>query len=272
VQGVFVVPGEGLDIAALADDPGRRFDLAPAAGAAVERGPNAWTWRAPRDKGLYRLRVADTATRDSMVLHAFVMVPAAHVRDGKLNGYSIGRYPDEPLRGEALYAPPAGFVEVTPENRSALVSPHFRLEQFLCKQAGGHPKYVLLQEKLVLELESILSSVRASGIEARTLHVMSGYRTPSYNAGLGNVRYSTHQWGAAADIFVDDDGDDCMDDLNRDGRVDRGDAARLFELIESRPRPEGAPAAGGLAHYEANRAHGPFVHVDVRGWKARWGS
>jgi hypothetical protein len=30
------------------------------------------------------------------------------------------------------------------------------------------------------------------------------------------------------------------------------------------------PFAGGLGVYPANRAHGPFIHVDVRGYRARW--
>jgi uncharacterized protein YcbK (DUF882 family) len=32
---------------------------------------------------------------------------------------------------------------------------------------------------------------------------MSGYRTPYYNGVLHDVRYSMHQFGGAADIFVD---------------------------------------------------------------------
>ena len=31
------------------------------------------------------------------------------------------------------------------------------------------------------------------------------------------------------------------------------------------------PFEGGLGLYKANAAHGPFVHVDVRGYPARWG-
>ena len=33
---------------------------------------------------------------------------------------------------------------------------------------------------------------------------MSGYRTPFYNEGIGNVRDSQHTTGTAADVFVDD--------------------------------------------------------------------
>jgi hypothetical protein len=28
---------------------------------------------------------------------------------------------------------------------------------------------------------------------------------------------------------------------------------------------------GGLGMYKATRQHGPFIHVDVRGNRARWG-
>jgi len=31
------------------------------------------------------------------------------------------------------------------------------------------------------------------------------------------------------------------------------------------------PFEGGLGLYKANAAPGPFVHVDVRGYPARWG-
>ena len=98
-----------------------------------------------------------------------------------LNGYRIGRYPEKPLRGLADYVPPAGFVEVTRENENVLVSPHFRLKQFLCKQPAGSRKYVVLNERLLLALEYILERVNEAGYRATTFHIMSGYRTPAYN-------------------------------------------------------------------------------------------
>jgi hypothetical protein len=112
---------------------------------------------------------------------------------------------------------------------------------------------------------------------------MSGYRTPFYNCAIGNVRYSCHQWGLAADVFVDRDEDGMMDDLNRDGRIDLADADLLYEIIEgigaakvpavttAASAPASGHSAGGLAKYAATPAHGPFIHVDVRGRRARWG-
>ena len=111
-----------------------------------------------------------------------------------------------------------------------------------------------------------------AGYRATTFHVMSGYRTPAYNCSLGNVRFSKHQFGAAADIFIDENGDGVMDDLNGDGRSDIRDAEVLCRLIDNAAaRPEGRGLiGGGLGKYPSTAAHGPFVHVDVRDRKALW--
>src|SRR5581483_3148857 len=156
------------------------------------------------------------AAKDTITLHVFVMVPARNVRDGALNGYRIGRYPARPLNGNPVYAAPAGFIEVTRDNQDTKVSPHFRLRQFLCKEdtSKTFPKYVVLNDRLPLKLEAILEGLNAAGYHADTLHVMSAYRTPYYNHAIGDVRYSMHQWGSAADIFIDTAETGMMDDLN----------------------------------------------------------
>ncbi len=41
------------------------------------------------------------------------------------------------------------------------------------------------------------------GFAVDTLHVMSAFRTPFYNRAIGDVEYSAHQWGSAADVYVD---------------------------------------------------------------------
>ena len=208
-----------------------------------------------------------------MTLHAFVMVPAREVRNGSLNGYAIGKYPAKPLNGNPIYKPPAGFVEVTRDNEDTKLSPHFRLKQFLCKEdtTKRYPKYVVLKERLVLELEAVLERVNAMGYRVDTLHVMSGYRTPSYNHAIGDVQYSMHQWGSAADIFVDSQDKDVMDDLNGDRKVDAQDARLLYDAIEAMlAEPGNAKFEGGMGWYPGTSAHPPFVHVDVRGARARW--
>jgi hypothetical protein len=131
----------------------------------------------------------------------------------------------------------------------------------------------VLRERLLLKLEALLAAVNEAGFRASTFTVMSGYRTPAYNRGLKNGAYSRHIYGDAADVFIDEDGDGVMDDLNENGRSDLGDAQVLRELIEGWSNESWFQAfIGGLGLYDATRQHGPYVHVDARGYAARWGA
>jgi len=271
VRALTVLPGETVTLEVVDRDPGSGYVARPAAGRLVPLGTRRWVWTAPPAPGLYPIQVVAPDGSDSVTLQAFVVVPYDRLVGELLNGYRIGRYPANSRRVPAGYGPPAGFVEVTRENEDVLVSPHFRLKQFLCKQPAGSRKYVVLNERLLVALEYVLERVNEAGYRATTFHIMSGYRTPAYNRSLGNVRYSLHQWGAAADIFIDENGDGVMDDLNGDGRSDIRDAQVLYRLIDgAAARPEAQGLIGGLGEYPSTAAHGPFVHVDVRDRKARW--
>ena len=262
----FVMPGEDLTVE-VSGTEGAALEVGATAGALNAESATIWTWHAPRTPGLYTLTFR-TDTKKSF-LNAFVLVP--YEGEEVLNGYRIGRYQQEPLRGNPAYERPRGLIEVTPELASVHVSPHFRLGQFLCKQDATFPKYLALQERLLLKLEALLSRVQERGINVDTFHVMSGYRTPFYNARIGNETvYSRHGYGDAADIFIDRNRDGRMDDLNRNGRSDVGDAAQLLAWAEELDNAEPEALAGGLGLYGPKRHRGPFVHVDARGYDARW--
>jgi hypothetical protein len=273
VRALTVLPGETVTLEVVDRVPpvGSGYVARPTAGHVTPLGTGRWAWTAPLAPGLYLIQVVSPDGGDSVTLRAFVVVPLDRLTGEVLNGYRIGRYPEKPLRGRSSYRLPAGFVEVTPENEDVLVSPHFRLKQFLCKQPAGSRRYVVLNERLLVALEYVLERVQAAGYRATTFHVMSGYRTPAYNRSLGNVRYSQHQLGSAADIFIDENRDGRMDDLNGDGRSDIRDAEVLYRLIDAAAaRPEAQGLIGGIGKYPPTAAHGPFVHVDVRDGKARW--
>jgi Peptidase M15 len=270
IMSLFVLPNEAL-VFELPDPPSEDYEITVPEGMLVRLGREKWSWRAPQDKGLYRIKVANRALKESVTLNLFVMVPANQLTGEYLNGYHIGKYPPRALKNNPIYRPPKGFVEVTKANRDTRISPHFKLKQFVSKQQSDYPMYVILQEKLLLKLELILESVNALGHESDTLHIMSGYRTPFYNKAIGNVQYSLHQWGGAADIFVDDDENRLIDDLNKDRRIDFRDADVLRRIIEALQKdPQHKELAGGLGLYSSTTAHGPFVHVDVRGHTTRW--
>lgn len=273
ILGVYVMPGESLNLQVVSDQPAIGYAIKSAAGKSSTTAPGQWLWQAPEKPGLYPLTIRQSKSADAITLNVFVMVPSSRMKGEYLNGYRIGKYPEKPKNGLAIYQKPQGFIEVTRENENTLVAPHLTLKQFLCKQESGYPKYAVLKEKLLLKLELLLALANKEKLKASTFTVMSGYRTPYYNRAIGNVKYSAHQFGLAADIFIDEQhADGQMDDLNRDGKINYQDAARFYSMVEHvHAEPWFKPFIGGLGKYKATRSHGPFVHVDVRGTKARWG-
>ena len=188
-----------------------------------------------------------------------------------LKGYRIGNYPKKALRGNKMYNHPKGFIKVTKDNRNLLLTPHFQLGQFLCKQRAEFPKYVVLREPLLFKLEYILEKVNQHSYKSNTLFIMSGYRTPYYNKKIGNVKYSRHVYGDAADIFVDGNNDGRMDDLNGDGKINFADVMVLCNIVEKmESQKRFKQYIGGMGKYKKNRSHSGFIHTDVRGYRARW--
>jgi len=273
IIGVFVLPKEKLTIEALSPSK-EQYLLKSSTENMTKIKNNKWQWRAPEEKGLYTVEVIHSNLIDSITLNIFVMVPYKQLKGEYLNRYRIGKYPTIPFKQLPIYKPPKGFIEVTEENQDTYISPHFKLKEFICKQASGYPKYIVLRERLLLKLELILQKVNEKGYHCNTFHIMSGYRTPYYNKAIGDVKYSRHIYGGAADIFIDENPEDgMMDDLNKDGKIDYKDAVIIYDIIDAMyGRPWYEIFIGGLGRYRRTTSHGPFVHVDVRGFRARWGT
>jgi hypothetical protein len=269
VMGIFVNPSENVPITILDSTKDKKFSLITNDGSFVQTSTNQWIWKVPKDKKLCSLAIHDNTTGELMAINAFVMVPYNKMSKNKINKYRIGQYPNSK---KSIYKRPRGFIEITKSNKNTLVAPHFSIKQFVCKQSKSYPKYVVLKEQLTVKLELILDEINHKGHYANSLYIMSGYRTPYYNQKIGNVKYSRHVWGDAADIFVDESPrDGIMDDLNKDGKSNFRDSLYLYKMIDQlSTHPTQDPFTGGLGKYKANKHHGPFVHVDTRGYKARW--
>lgn len=270
IMALAILPGGQVEIHREGAGGGRLSAVAD--GGRLQRsGDDGWSWTAPDAPGFHAVRVAASEPADTIQVTFMVVRPASEIRDGRLNGYPIGSYRARPPSMSPAYTPPSGFVEVRPEDHDVRVSPNFRLGQFLCKEPGD-PRYLLVSPRLLIKLEALLEEVNDMGHTTPSLVVMSGFRTPAYNRAIGNATdFSRHLWGDAADIYIDADGDDEMDDVNGDGRSDVGDArwlARVVETMMRRDDPGATP--GGLSIYRRNAAHGPFVHLDARGYRARW--
>lgn len=270
VFAIYALPGETLKLAI--EEPSGNFTFST---NGMTQSGSVWTFSAPTTPGLQQIDIKSEAGTDSekILLNLFVLHPAQDVVHGKLNGFTIGAYPATPYRGNPAYSSPPGFVELTEATAAVQLSPHFTLGQFPSKQASAYPKYLVLREHLLFKLELLLERFNTTGREAESFLIMSGYRTPSYNRAIGNGPNSRHVYGGAADIYVDvDPVDGVMDDLDGNGRFDYRDAQHLYRIADKLfAEKQNRWLIGGQGVYRSNPAHGPFLHVDARGQRARWG-
>jgi uncharacterized protein YcbK (DUF882 family) len=237
----------------------------------------------PSGAGVWSIALAiGNAIRPISDFSVITELPFSAKSGGKIGLYYIGSWPAEKGKKAAKpkkappssYANPSGFIQVTQNTADTYVSEHFKLRDFLTHdQPNVWPKYLVLQLKLVDKLELVLADLSAHGVDISGVRVMSGFRTPQYNAGGGNTQgraaLSRHMFGDASDIFIDSNHDGVMDDLNHDGRITMTDS-KVIEAAVDRVEAAHPELIGGAGIYPAGPGHGPFIHIDTRGYRARW--
>lgn len=274
--------GVGLVARVTHGSPTALVEPAGAVDSAMAGRPDGGATEIDRRDAAARLAADSRAERGTSAATAVMgladvpFVPFAIKRGEYLGAVRLGLWPAERRAvADPAYANPRGFYVVTPALRDYRVSPHFTIGEFAMHDAALGPSgetYVALHAPLLRKLELVLADLGARGLGARDLRVLSGFRAPRYNSRVeGAAPASRHQFGDAADIVVDGDGDGRMDDLNADGRVDRRDLYLVADAVEriERTAPE---LVGGLGLYDATGPSGPFLHVDVRGHTSRWGT
>lgn len=272
VRTLFSMPGDDVLFPITVNEPqGLRYRWIAINGRPAAEAPRPLTGGspvAPATPGFYRLAIARSGEAGAeTVLDApilAVMMPFTEKVGGVLNGYRIGTYVAERIRGRDDV--PQGFVEVWPEAIDLQVTSHLRLADFITRDSRQEtvwPKYVALSPRLLDKLELVIAEVareRPAGTPL-SVAVQSGFRTPAHNGGVkAAARDSRHQQGDAADVAID---------ANADGRLTAADGrivARAVETVE-RAHPD---LAGGLGLYTSRRYRTPYVHIDARGARARW--
>ena len=197
-----------------------------------------------------------------------IIIKDAKSHKGKVAHYKIGSYP-EAMRGLKSYKAPKDFLTLKNSKDNIKLSTHFYARDFLCKQASKYPKHLVVQSSLINLLEKMIAEANKRGVKIKKFVIMSGYRTPAYNKAIGSSKYSRHMYGDASDIYVDDNHDGFMDDLDGDGKITNKDTKWLADLANDVQRKNNIK--GGVGIYKRNSRHPRFVHVDARGYYARWG-
>jgi uncharacterized protein YcbK (DUF882 family) len=220
---------------------------------------------APARPGFYHLAlVRDTQELVLDTPTLGVMVPFEEKRGGEIDGYRIGTYRGERHGDEPR---PDGFLVVTPADTGLAVSDHLRVSDFVTHdwQTDVWPKYVALRPRLLDKLELVMAQLERGTARREPmqldLDVHSGFRTPLYNRTVPRAADdSRHQYGDAADVTLD---------ANGDGRIDTADIEAIVQAVDAveAAHPE---LVGGLGIYTSRRYPTPYVHIDTRGERKRW--
>jgi uncharacterized protein YcbK (DUF882 family) len=217
---------------------------------------------APARPGFYHLAVRRDTVRQILDEPTLaVMMPFDRKLGQWLNGYRIGTYLAEHIQGK--HEAPAGFIEVTPGLLGLSVSKHLKLADFVTHddQDNVWPKYVALNPRLLDKLELVVADVGARSHADLHIDVHSGFRAPSHNSEVHRAaRDSRHQYGDAADVQID---------ANGDGKITMDDQYLVMRSVQ-RVEEAHPDLVGGLGMYGARRYRTPYLHIDARGTRTRW--
>ena len=220
---------------------------------------------APPRAGFYRLALLKAGQqREIEGLTLAVLVPFEEKEGAMLRGYRIGTYIAERVAGRQ--PPPEGFLEITPADVDLPITKHLRVGDFLNHdQQGVWPSYAAVNPKLLDKLELVIQEIaRWHGDKAVAeieIDVHSGFRAPEHNRKIRRAaRDSQHQYGDAADVAIDANGDGKLTAI--DSRM----VALAVEIVELK-HPD---LVGGLGLYTSGHSSTNYVHIDVRGRRARW--
>lgn len=241
----------------------RNGDTASVESARLLDGANV---QAPSRPGFYRLALVRGDNRRIIEgLTVAVLVPFKDKEGAMLNGYRIGTYLSERLgTGQE---PPEGFLEINQSDVDLPISKHLRVGDFLNHDSQETwPRYAAVSPRLLDKLELVISELaRWHGGTVDDVHlaldVHSGFRAPDHNRKIARAaRDSQHQYGDAADVAIDANGDGKYTSM--DSRM----VGLAVEIVELK-HPD---LVGGLGIYTSGHTRTTYVHIDARGKRARW--
>ena len=112
---------------------------------------------------------------------------------------------------------------------------HFLCEEFACPHCG----LCLIDRGFMIALNQLRE------LAGRPIKINSGYRCAKHNAAIGGAPHSQHKLGKAADIVI--------------AGLTVNEMVELAEQVD-------AFRNGGIGAYP----QAGFIHIDNRGYRARW--
>ena len=113
-----------------------------------------------------------------------------------------------------------------------------------------------IDKRILFKILALQDELTKQGYDRNAFYLKSGHRSPWYNEYVKGASKSRHILGQAVDIQVGD--------INRSGGFTAEDKVIVIQICEDKIIGN----KGGIGLYPGTRA----VHIDVRGYKARWNS
>ena len=167
------------------------------------------------------------------------------------------------------------FYVVKETDLDRLLVGHFRIREFLMpvdtslkgrfdsalnELLGGHSEpvrqnYLLMDKAVLYRLLHLMKELQKAGHNPHALAIDSGFRAPAHNEHIGGAKKSQHLWGKAIDFRVQD--------IDGDGLTGMLDKRIVIDILERKVIAK----RGGIGRY---LDHDTALHIDVRGYPARW--
>ncbi len=276
------LPGSTANISVCAEHGGKPIK-GTYTSPSSSRSEEATTLRfaVPEEPGLKRI---DFTTQGCPTVSVYCLVPfhAPDAVSGTVAGVSIGKYPN-PSQGTdkvreypSRHVAPTYFVEINEQTESLKLSPIVKIGDLVCPTSKENPtrhvNFAPVDYSLIIKVEAGWQLFSARNPEIPNWRFISWFRTPAHNKRERGSSFSRHIYGDALDIIVDLNDDWRMDDLNGDRRIDMKDALVIASVFEELETTFALPWGGvGTYEYPGDESMGAAVHIDTRGFWARWG-
>lgn len=206
--------------------------------------------------------------------------------DGTVGGTMIGYYPDERAEGvpavvarnPAAYSPPRLFHRLDANTKTLITGGETPLGTFHPSPfPDAEVRYVVVSPGAAEFWAAMRGAVENHGLDPGALRVLRGFVSPAERqrlerSGVAIAEFSRHLYGDALAVVYDPGGDGRFNDVDGDGAVDGDDLRIVADLARDALRAAGLSGGVGVERdfRSPDGSHGPYVHVDWRGWDLRW--
>ena len=156
------------------------------------------------------------------------------------------------------------YREIKREDFYRRIAGNFRIRDFVCRDSvyrrclfdADHKFYWLIDQELLYAVIELQKELDRRGFSRHSFRIRNGHRHPRKNEAVNGAGLSRHINGQAIDMVIGD--------VDGDGAYSSEDKDIILEIVDKAVIGD----RGGVGRYPGSRT----VHIDVRGFRARWDS